>query len=186
MDLDRFRKVCALMASDHVGERAAAALKATAILKAEGKTWETVSVNDAAGAFGVNHVNIDHAALEKYWESMYRGEREQSERRAKEIQKLKTEVTRLKSMWPNGEPPKRRPPKPKATQEAEAESLLDYDKMLREKVAAALELGANRELLLSTKTLAFFRSIMLQATWTDRQREAVEKTLRWIYAGRGG
>ena len=46
----------------------------------------------------------DFAALAGYWESMYRGERSQSEDRAKEIQRLKREVARLKGMWPKGRP----------------------------------------------------------------------------------
>jgi hypothetical protein len=37
---DRFVKVCGMLGSDHVGERAAAALKATAILREQELTWD--------------------------------------------------------------------------------------------------------------------------------------------------
>lgn len=42
--LETFRKVCGLLGSDSMGERAAAALKATAILREWGKTWADVTV----------------------------------------------------------------------------------------------------------------------------------------------
>lgn len=175
MDVDRFRRICGMLGSDHVGERSAAALKATEMLKGAGMTWATVELGKPSSPFA-----IDHNALSQYWEMMYRGERERSTRLALDIQKIKREVDRLKSMWPQGEPPKVRPRKPKIVQQAEEESLLDYDKILREKIAEAVEACAAGELLLSKKTLEFFRSVMFQPNWSDKQREAVEKTLRWV------
>lgn len=100
LTMARFRKVCGLLGSNHEGERAAAALKATAILKAAGKTWADVG----CGGFSVQVVEINQTHLAGYWESMYRGERAQSEDRAKEIRRLKREVARLKGMWPKGRP----------------------------------------------------------------------------------
>ena len=41
-DLERFRKLAGLLGSDQVGERAAAALKCTELLKAHGLTWADV------------------------------------------------------------------------------------------------------------------------------------------------
>lgn len=43
-DLERFRKLAGLLGSEHAGERAAAALKCTALLKAAGLTWSSVSL----------------------------------------------------------------------------------------------------------------------------------------------
>ncbi len=39
MDLDRLAKVCGMLGSSHQGERAAAALKATELLRDAGLTW---------------------------------------------------------------------------------------------------------------------------------------------------
>lgn len=58
LDLDRFRKVLGLLGSDHDGERSAAALRATAMLKEAGMGWADVSANQAAqkatGGGGLN------------------------------------------------------------------------------------------------------------------------------------
>ena len=40
MDMDRLAKICGLLGSNHAGERASAALKATALLQEAGLTWE--------------------------------------------------------------------------------------------------------------------------------------------------
>lgn len=45
MDLDRFRKVLGMLGSDQPGERSAAALKATEMLKESGVDWAAVSIN---------------------------------------------------------------------------------------------------------------------------------------------
>lgn len=42
-EIARFRKICGMLASDHAGEVVAAAVKATAMLKAAGWTWADVS-----------------------------------------------------------------------------------------------------------------------------------------------
>lgn len=44
MDLERFRRLCGMLGSEHVGERAAAALKATAFLREHGLTWADVQL----------------------------------------------------------------------------------------------------------------------------------------------
>ncbi len=51
-DLERFRRLAGLLGSEHVGERAAAALKCSDLLKAHGLTWAdvTLPVVVAAGA----------------------------------------------------------------------------------------------------------------------------------------
>lgn len=179
--LDKLRKIAGMLGSEHAGERAAAALKGTALLKAAGMTWGQIDLVKSTSP----HM-IDQGALAGYWEMMYRGERDRSTRLATDIQKLKREVDRLKSMWPQGEPPKRRPNKPKVVREAEQESLLDYDKMLREQIAMVLEAGKSGDLLLSETVLRLFRVVMHKTAWTDDDRHAIEKTLRWVYAKAGG
>ncbi len=103
LTLARFQKICGMLASDHEGERSAAAVMATRFLKNNGKTWADVGVG---GSFSVQVVEINQTHLAGYWESMYRGERAQSQDRAKEIKRLKREIARLKGMWPNGQPGK--------------------------------------------------------------------------------
>lgn len=44
MDVERFRKVLGMLGSNHDGERAAAALKASEMLKAAGKSWGEVGL----------------------------------------------------------------------------------------------------------------------------------------------
>lgn len=43
-DLNRFRKILGLLGSDHVGERASAALLASNFLRERGFTWSSVSL----------------------------------------------------------------------------------------------------------------------------------------------
>lgn len=47
-DLDRFRRLCGLLGSEHVGERAAAAAKATNWLTERGLGWQDLSVPGGA------------------------------------------------------------------------------------------------------------------------------------------
>lgn len=48
-DADKLAKVCGLLSSDHDGERAAAAFRATAILRAAGLTWRQLVERACAG-----------------------------------------------------------------------------------------------------------------------------------------
>lgn len=43
-DLERFRRLAGMLGSEHVGERAAAALKCSEMLRAAGLTWSSVSL----------------------------------------------------------------------------------------------------------------------------------------------
>lgn len=94
----RLRKVCGMLGSEHAGERAAAALKATAILKAAGKTWADVG-------FGNAHVAQAYAgsAMVDLFEQLLKSERARTTQMAEEIGRLKREVKRLKGMWPKGQ-----------------------------------------------------------------------------------
>lgn len=49
MDLERFRKVLGMLGSDQDGERSAAALRASAMLKEAGVSWNDVMVKGAIG-----------------------------------------------------------------------------------------------------------------------------------------
>jgi hypothetical protein len=91
-DLDRFRKVVGLLASDHDGERAAAALKATAMLRAAGRSWADIGVGTTTDAHAAMMVQFYANALEL--------ERSHTTHMAEEITRLKREVARLKGMWP--------------------------------------------------------------------------------------
>ncbi len=99
-DLSRFRKICGLLASNQEGERAAAALKATAILKAGGKTWADIGPVDTA-ALGQKYAD---AALVDLYKKLLDSERARTTDMAEEIGRLKREVARLKGMWPKGRP----------------------------------------------------------------------------------
>lgn len=50
-DLERFRRICGLLGSDQVGERAAAAAKATELLRAAGLSWADVRLPEEVPAF---------------------------------------------------------------------------------------------------------------------------------------
>jgi len=97
--LSRLRKVCGLLGSEHEGERAAAAKKATEILKAGRMTWADVS-------FGVNDFAKAYAAAEAahVYKRLFECERDHTAQMAKEIARMKREVKRLKGMWPSGQP----------------------------------------------------------------------------------
>lgn len=97
----RFRKVLGLLGSTHDGERAAAALKATAMLKAAGKTWGEVGIGIAPAALEQSYADATMVALYKQFLD---SERARTTQMAEEIGRLKREVNRLKGMWPNGKP----------------------------------------------------------------------------------
>ena len=56
MDVDLFRKVLGLLGSDQAGERSAAAMKATQLLKESDASWADVSIKgtDASGPDALN------------------------------------------------------------------------------------------------------------------------------------
>jgi hypothetical protein len=77
-DLDRFRKICGLLASGHDGERAAAAKKASEFLAMKGLSWSDVvlPVKAVPGAIGAdleqavrraNPSRADRAAKRAAW-----------------------------------------------------------------------------------------------------------------------
>ena len=100
--LTLFRKVAGMLGSDHAGERAAAALKATAILKAAGKTWADVGFGNASVAAAAQ-AYADATMLNLY-KRLLESERARTTQMSEEIGRLKREVKRLKGMWPKGKP----------------------------------------------------------------------------------
>jgi len=200
MDVDRFRKVCGLLGSNQVGERAAAALKATEILKAEGKSWGDVAVGNVApsGDFAAAQATV------RMFRDLLNDERNRNTRLSAEIQNLKKDVVRLQKdadrLRQRGKPPppadpvprRRRPATPPPPTEetpsrhetSEQESMVEYDRALRERVSEALADAEGGTIRMSERSAEFLKSVSTHPRWSDRQREAVEKTLRWFYAGR--
>jgi hypothetical protein len=98
LDLVLFRKVAALLASDHAGERAAAALKAAAMLRAAGKSWAEGGVGAASLRATIIQAEGD-AAMAAIYKMSLDSERARTTRQQEEINRLKREVARLKGMW---------------------------------------------------------------------------------------
>ena len=96
--LDRLRKVCGLLGSEHDGERAAAALRATAMLRDAGRSWADINF----GAPWPSLAAPAHAAaaMAAIYKMTLDSERARTTRMAEEITRLKREVARLKGMWP--------------------------------------------------------------------------------------
>ncbi len=97
LDLARFRKVCGLLSSQHDGERAAAASKATEMLRAAGRSWADVGVGAWSPALMAQAYS--DAALVDILKMSLDSERARTTRQQEEIARLKREVARLKGMW---------------------------------------------------------------------------------------
>ena len=63
--LARFRKLCGMLGSEHDGERAAAALKATELLKQSGTSWGEVGIGKVPVASPGPSSSALHAALSR-------------------------------------------------------------------------------------------------------------------------
>jgi hypothetical protein len=99
LDLAWFRKVVGLLASEHAGERSAAALKATAILRAAGKYWADVGVGTPSSQVMIVEAH-DAAAMAAIYKMSLESEQARTTRLIEENTRLKREVARLKGMWP--------------------------------------------------------------------------------------
>lgn len=71
-DLDRFRKLCGLLGSDQVGERAAAALKATDFLEQHGLGWADVALPVVSEPMPVVVSQVDREAMQEARENVLR------------------------------------------------------------------------------------------------------------------
>jgi Skp family chaperone for outer membrane proteins len=196
MDVERFRKICGLLGSDQVGERAAAAFKATEMLKQNGHSWGAVNVG-----FVLPPVNYGH--MEKYFRMMLDDERAKTKRLTSELDKLKRLAKTLEMKLaeqatgvPVAEQRKAEKAEKKARREervnekqrvdqepeanaaANPRSEMPIDATLREEIKNALEQ------VLPDRTREFLASVVEQVSWTRKQREAIQKTLHWVSTGR--
>lgn len=182
MDVARFKKVCGLLGSEHDGERAAAALKATEILKAAGMNWGDIAV----GKKMADNTNLLATALGELslFRTLLTDERSRNTWLSKQIDDMKRENDRLRGQWPKGEVPMqpKKGKKRKSEETPEQASMIDYDGMLRDRVREALADAESGSTRMSERSVEFLQSVSTQKNWSDRQREAVEKTLRWFYA----
>lgn len=205
--LDRFRKILGLLGSDHDGERSAAALKATAMLKAAGVTWadvgpggiQTVYVRDQNGGVGVSSdwaVSAMRGEMQK-WKRLCEDERSGNALLREALAEARKTIDQLRaSRHPGAAPTKEVPPKPNKKkarrqrrmerQQAQEEARQPgpetiEEKALREQVHQTLSSYDAGELNLSERTEEFLRSVSRQGRWTDRQREAVERTMQWVW-----
>ncbi len=154
---DKFRKVCGLLSSDHDGERATAARMATDILKAANLTWDDVLVDSPAGGGArdlQSHIQILKQLLDD--------ERSRTTRLIEELNALKKGAPR----------PQRAPSqKPSPTSHDDDD---ESDDELRDSIGAALELD------MPERTREFFESVLNFTRWSDKQRDAIRRSLSWV------
>jgi len=163
--LARFRKLCGLLGSNHDGERAAAAAKATEFLKREGLTWQSVGVNGS----GSTDLSFEQMEQMRSWGQAARQSADVAKHLREENARLQREVDRLKGMWSKGEP---------AREDDGMQATAD--KALRRKIAAACEACARGDATMSNKVLKLFRDLMFKERWTAEDRAMVERALKWV------
>lgn len=169
--LDKLRKIAGMLGSEHAGERAAAALKGTALLKAAGLSWGQIDLGRATTL----HENKEDAQV-RLLRMMYESECSRTTRLILENNQLKREVDRLKGMWKNGDPP----------QPAPATSAAVDNKPLRRKIAAVVEAAAAGKLDLSNLELQLFSVLMKKPNWTTDDKHAARMGLSAVHARTGG
>lgn len=167
----RLRKICGLLGSDHDGERAAAAAKATALLREAGKTWADIGVGATSGMRG------DLAAAkasEALWRRLLEDERSRTTSLSNQLLEARREIDRL-----NGKPGAvASPVRPKARR---VDPEMDD---LRRTVADVLDEVDAGELPLGRRTVDFLRSLHGRSAWTENQIDALRRTLGWVNKGR--
>lgn len=192
--LDKFRKICGLLGSDHDGERANAARLATALLKQNGASWNAISIGTSNGrADDVR--SLQHQI--GYWQMMLGDERARTTHMSQEIGQLKRALKTMELKLneretgvPVAEQRKREKAEKKAKRDerraelerkraakeaASTRTNYDTDAPLREHIREALEQT------LPERTREFLESVSMQKAWTHKQREAIDKTLRWVF-----
>ena len=176
MDATRFRKIVGLLGSDQAGERSAAALKATAMLREAGKTWADVGLGDAAATTSRGTAAAGWAQAD-LWRKLLDDERTRTTNLSNQLQAAQKEIARLMG----GKEPSAgmaNPKKPKPRR-------IDVEEdALRRNVGEVLDECLEGDLELSARTIEFLASVRDQTTWTEAQRDAVEQTLKWVNAGR--
>ena len=175
MDVARFRKILGLLGSAHDGERAAAALKATAMLREGGKTWADVGLGAAQVGSTSRAEYLAAQAQADLWHRLLRDERTRTTNLSNQLRAAQQEIARLMGKPAAG---MAAPKKPKArTVDVEEDAL-------RRNVGEVLDECLEGDLELSARTIEFLASVRDQTTWTEAQRDAVERTLKWVNAGR--
>lgn len=152
--LAHLRKLCGLLGSEHDGERATAARKATEFLRTQGLTWQDIRLGSKGGG--------DGGFLKEMTAALTYANKVLSER----LEKLHRENEKLR-----GELIHRR----------QTEMVRDPDKELRAEVREALTLD-KRTPFMSAGGREFLSSVVRYRQWTDKQREAVLRTLAWVDA----
>lgn len=151
--LDKFRKVCGLLTSEHDGERATAARMATDILKQRGLTWADVSLASSSGSNA-----RDLQSQIRILQQLLEDERRRTTRLTEQLNSLKGIGA---------------PSKPTASRERPINSDTAAVGELRGLIYEALERD------LSERTREFLESVVQRQTWTIKQLEAIRRTLKW-------
>lgn len=147
-----------MLGSNHDGERANAAALATSLLAKNGATWQQISVGrDSESSDGGSY-------MVETFRIMLRDERARTTHLSREIEKLKRRLKATEAM------------KQTATADAPPPgetSGLPSDADLRAAIVECLKRP------LSDRTRDFLRSVSEFHKWSDKQREAIIKCLRW-------
>lgn len=191
--LDKLRKICGLLGSEHDGERATAARMASALLQKSGVAWNAISFNGGASS-SVSDGNY----MAQYLQMMLNDERARTKRLSSDLDKMKRQVKTLElrlAERETGIPVAEQRKREKAEKDdAKAERLrekqaaadnaaanqrsaMPIDAELRERIAEALSRP------LPDRTREFLASVKDQKAWTFKQREAIKKTLSWVFRG---
>jgi len=166
--LDKFRKICGLLGSDQDGERATAARMATDLLKVNGLSWKAVSFGAPPERTAETIVSL--TAQLRITQQLLGDERARSTRLAEQLNQMKKTIEQLvaEKVQELNREPNRKKSRPKT---------LKGDDELRESTITAL-----REIdHMAERSREFLESVIRQPKWTDKQREAVIKTLKWVY-----
>lgn len=212
MDNDRFRKILGLLGSDQPGEVAAAASKATAMLKAEGLTWASVGPGASAAPRGpdptevlilMSKLGVANQEISRLHIRIGNTE-DQLTRAKKDLLKAMVEVNALKAAAAKAPPTLADYMKPAMRYSPEdiermrpgdfdprvktgtwGENLKggnDPDALAREAIEEVLNDCRSGAIQLADGTEQFLRSVGSRKEWTLKQREAVERTLKWVHA----
>lgn len=162
--LARFRKICGLLGSAHDGERAAAALKATELLRQHGLGWADVGVLAGGAAFGEEVRRTANRA-----EAWQRDRDDMAEvlRRYSEAMRQGTGDPRRKYKYE----PEQHDVEAYPTDETS-------EPCLRAMVEHYLGLVDAGELEMASFASQFLRDLETRHRWTNSQREAVRRTLQ--------
>lgn len=200
MDVVKFKKICGMLGSDHDGERANAARMATSLLKQGGLSWDAIGVGSPAASY--DPYGSRHEL--HYYRMMLDDERGKNDRLTKEVAALKRAVKTLELKLveqASGVPVAEQRKAEKAEKTARKEERLAQQQREAAESAAAraanprAEMPGDQELrdaiehaltqTLPERTREFLASVKDQKMWSLRQREALRKTLQWLFRAKG-